>query len=102
HRVRTIKVRGHFPTEQAAPLKCIYMAVMSLDHIGAPVKMLDEGAGNPLSTPSILPSAVAWPPDGSRSQPELHRTLDRPMRAVTGACCRLALPVAGCGATGGD
>jgi transposase-like protein len=31
---RAVKARGHFPAEQAA-LKCIYMAVMSLDPTGA-------------------------------------------------------------------
>ena len=30
---RAIKARGHFPTEQAA-LKCVYLAVMSLDPTG--------------------------------------------------------------------
>jgi transposase-like protein len=31
---RAVKARGHFPSEQAA-LKCVYMAVMSLDPTGA-------------------------------------------------------------------
>nr|WP_233616050.1 IS256 family transposase [Actinomadura harenae] len=31
---RAVKARGHFPTEQAA-LKCVYLAVMSLDPTGA-------------------------------------------------------------------
>ncbi len=31
---RAVKARGHFPTEQAA-LKCVYMAIMSLDPTGA-------------------------------------------------------------------
>jgi putative transposase len=31
---RAVKARGHFPTDQAA-LKCVYMAVMSLDPTGA-------------------------------------------------------------------
>ena len=31
---RAVKARGHFPNEQAA-LKCVYMAIMSLDPIGA-------------------------------------------------------------------
>jgi putative transposase len=31
---RAVRARGHFPTEQAA-LKCVYMAVMSLDPTGA-------------------------------------------------------------------
>jgi putative transposase len=30
---RAVKARGHFPTEQAA-LKCVYLAVMSLDPTG--------------------------------------------------------------------
>ena len=30
---RAVRARGHFPTEQAA-LKCVYMAIMSLDPTG--------------------------------------------------------------------
>jgi len=30
---RAVKARGHFPNEQAA-LKCVYLAVMSLDPTG--------------------------------------------------------------------
>jgi transposase-like protein len=30
---RAVRARGHFPNEQAA-LKCVYMAVMSLDPTG--------------------------------------------------------------------
>jgi putative transposase len=30
---RAVNARGHFPTEQAA-LKCVYMALMSLDPTG--------------------------------------------------------------------
>ena len=30
---RAVRVRGHFPNEQAA-LKCVYMAIMSLDPTG--------------------------------------------------------------------
>ena len=31
--VKAVKARGHFPNEQAA-LKCVYMAIMSLDPTG--------------------------------------------------------------------
>lgn len=31
---KAVRARGHFPTEQAA-LKCVYMAIMSLDPTGA-------------------------------------------------------------------
>lgn len=31
---RAVKARGHFPNERAA-LKCVYMAIMSLDATGA-------------------------------------------------------------------
>ena len=31
---KAVRARGHFPTEQAA-LKCVYLAVMSLDPTGA-------------------------------------------------------------------
>lgn len=30
---KAVRARGHFPTEQAA-LKCVYMAIMSLDPTG--------------------------------------------------------------------
>jgi transposase-like protein len=33
-RIRAARARGHFPAEQAA-LKCVYLAVMSLDPTGA-------------------------------------------------------------------
>ena len=32
-RIRAVNARGHFPNEQAA-LKCVYLAVMSLDPTG--------------------------------------------------------------------
>jgi putative transposase len=31
--VREVNARGHFPTEQAA-MKCLYLAIMSLDPTG--------------------------------------------------------------------
>ncbi|MFE4969078.1 IS256 family transposase [Streptomyces sp. NPDC056660] len=45
---KAVRARGHFPTEQAA-LKCVYMAVMSLDPTGAgrkPWTMRWKGAMN--------------------------------------------------------
>jgi hypothetical protein len=50
---RAVNARGHFPTEQAA-LKCLYLAIMSLDPTG------DASGGRPPSTPSTSP-------DGRRS-----------------------------------
>src|SRR6476620_9656730 len=38
---KAVRSRGHFPTEQAA-LKCVYMAVMSLDPTGAWPQTLDH------------------------------------------------------------
>ncbi|MGW9032171.1 transposase, partial [Streptomyces sp. NPDC055722] len=32
-RIRKVRARGHFPNEQAA-IKCVYMAIMSLDPTG--------------------------------------------------------------------
>jgi putative transposase len=39
---RAVKARGHFPNEQAA-LKCVYMAVISLDPTGTPGQRLTHG-----------------------------------------------------------
>lgn len=41
---RAVKARGHFPNEQAA-LKCVYMAIMSLDPTGAG-RRAGRSAGN--------------------------------------------------------
>ena len=38
---RAVKARGHFPNEQAA-LKCVYMAIMSLDPTGDRATALDD------------------------------------------------------------
>ncbi len=38
---RAVKARGHFPNEQAA-LKCVYMAIMSLDPTGTGRSTLDD------------------------------------------------------------
>jgi hypothetical protein len=50
---RAVNARGHFPTEAAA-LKCVYLAIMSLD---PPDEANDAGptAGKPPSTPSRSP-----------------------------------------------
>ena len=47
---RAVKARGHFPTEQAA-LKCVYMAVMSLDPTGSGRKRWMMSAGVAAVTP---------------------------------------------------
>lgn len=45
---KAVRARGHFPTEQAA-LKCVYLAVMSLDPTGNGAETLDQAmeAGPP-------------------------------------------------------
>jgi putative transposase len=63
---RAVNARGHFPTEQAA-LKCLYLAIMSLDRPGRAASAGPTG-GKPPSTPSTSPSTDACPPAGSRTQ----------------------------------
>ena len=43
---RAVKARGHFPNEQAA-LKCVYMAIMSLDPTGTGRNDAGRSAGSP-------------------------------------------------------
>ena len=38
---RAVNARGHFPTEQAA-LKCLYLAIMSLDPTGRGPQAMDQ------------------------------------------------------------
>ena len=38
---RAVNARGHFPTEQAA-MKCLYMAIMSLDPTGKRPQAVDQ------------------------------------------------------------
>jgi hypothetical protein len=69
---RAVNARGHFPTEAAA-LKCVYLAITSLD---PPARDSDAGptAGKPRSTPSRSSSTDACPPDGSNTNKiQLHR-----------------------------
>ena len=51
---RSVRARGHFPTEQAA-LKCFYLAVRSLDPTGRGQQRWTT-VGSPPSTPSPSPS----------------------------------------------
>ncbi len=72
--VRCVNARGHFPNEQAA-LKCVYMAIMSLDPTGTGRKRMDHAL-------ETRPERLRQPP-GRRTQvvpfnPELHRSFDRP------------------------
>jgi transposase-like protein len=62
---RAVNARGHFPTEAAA-LKCVYLAIMSLDPTGKGQRRWST-AGKPRSTPSRSPSTDACPPDGSNT-----------------------------------
>ena len=68
---RAVNARGHFPTEQAA-LKCLYLAIMSLDPTGRAANAGPTG-GRPPSTPSISPSTAASAQEGSNNQDQLHR-----------------------------
>jgi len=68
---KAVRSRGHFPTEQAA-LKCVYMAVMSLDPTGTGRKRWTirwEGAMNAfdLAFDGRLTAGQLWP-----HQPQLH------------------------------
>ncbi len=70
--------RGHFPSENAA-LKCVYLAVMSLDPTDAGRKRWTTPESEP-SKPSTSPSTDASPttePEHT-NQPQSHRLLDRP------------------------
>ena len=52
---KAVKARGHFPNEQAA-LKCVYLAVMSLDPTGTGPSTLDESLeGSPQCLYNRLP-----------------------------------------------
>jgi transposase-like protein len=62
---RAVNARGHFPTEQAA-LKCLYLAIMSLDPTGKGASAGPTG-GRPPSTPSTSPSTDACPQDGTKT-----------------------------------
>jgi hypothetical protein len=60
-----VNVRGHFPTEAAA-LKCVYLAIMSLDPTGTGQRRWSN-RWKPPSTPSRSPSADACPPNRSNT-----------------------------------
>ena len=76
---RAVKARGHFPNEAAA-LKCVYMAIMSLDPTGTGQRRWSM-RWKPASTPSTSPSTGACPQAASRpNQHQLHRLIDRPQR----------------------
>ena len=52
---RAVNARGHFPTEQAA-LKCVYLAIMSLDRV--PVRVQRSITAPPTPTPPTHRSPV--------------------------------------------
>ena len=60
---RAVRARGHFPHERAA-LKCVYMAIMSLDPTGTGSRR-GMMRWNPPSTPSRSPSRADSRPDVS-------------------------------------
>lgn len=68
---RAVKARGHFPHEQAA-LKCVHMAIMSLDPTGKPGSLdhaLEDRAERlrhhlrrpPVGSPSVAPTTSVTP-----------------------------------------
>ena len=74
---KAVKARGHFPTEQAA-LKCVYLALMSLDPTGKrPSTLVESLEGGPECLYNRLPrtynihNEVTENPQNDRNQ--LHR-----------------------------
>jgi hypothetical protein len=78
---RAVRARGHFPNEAAA-LKCVYLAVMSLDPTATAATLDDaletraERLRDGLRRPT-RPSPQVVP------HPGLHRFLDRPDQVAT-------------------
>jgi transposase-like protein len=68
---RAVNARGHFPTEQAA-MKCLYLAIMSLDPTGKGRKRWTNRWKAP-STPSTSPSTDASAQAGTNNQDQLDR-----------------------------
>ena len=78
---RAVKARGHFPNEAAA-LKCVYMAIMSLDlnrHRATTLVDVLEACPQRLRHRLLL-----WAPGSQAAsrpnQHQLHRLVDRPQR----------------------
>jgi Transposase, Mutator family len=63
---RAVNARGHFPTEQAA-LKCLYLAITSLDRPAGAASGGPTG-GRPPSTPPTSPSTAASARDESNNR----------------------------------
>jgi len=61
---RAIRVRGHFPTEQAA-LKCLYLVTRSLDPTGTRPKAMDDALEASAERVRIH---IRRPPTGQREQ----------------------------------
>jgi putative transposase len=73
---RAVRVRGHFPNEQAA-LKCLYLTTRSLDQ---PAMARHDGprGGSRPSTPSQSHSRAVSQQDDHRPD-QIHRLSDRPI-----------------------
>ena len=73
-----MNARGHFPTEQAA-LKCLYLAVMSLDPTGTAAKRWINRSKAALNAFDITFDGPLSAGRKQNRQNELHRRLDRPV-----------------------
>ena len=78
---RAVNARGHFPTEQAA-LKCVYLAIMSLDPKGTGQKRWSNRWKSALNAFEITFDGRC-PPDGNNpgettQEDQLHQDLDSP------------------------
>lgn len=74
---RAVKARGHFPNEQAA-LKCVYMAIMSLDPTGKGQARWTMRWKTALNAFDITSTAASPRRASNPQQPQLHRSFDRP------------------------
>ncbi|OKJ07648.1 hypothetical protein AMK21_32115 [Streptomyces sp. CB00316] len=74
---RAVKARGHFPNEQAA-LKCVYMAIMSLDPTGKGQARWTMRWKTALNAFDITFDGRLSAARQQLQQPKLHRSFDRP------------------------
>ena len=87
---RAVNARGHFPTEQAA-LKCLYLAIMSLDPTGKGRQAVDQPVEG---RPERLRHHLRRPPQrGTQVTTEKEVTsLKRPLQQRQDWCGTLCLP----------
>ncbi|GAA1908213.1 hypothetical protein GCM10009753_44220 [Streptantibioticus ferralitis] len=74
---RAVKARGHFPNEQAA-LKCVYMAIMSLDPTGKGLARWTSRWKTALNAFDITFDGRLSAVNQQLQPPWSHRSFDRP------------------------